>query len=578
MASSLKQGIIDEITNKAEDFETNMSHFLEEYNDWADIYSVRPPSRFRNQNTRSSHRFSNPRLTEMFRAVNALATTEYRLLTSQDPFFEPVPMELGADRERLKIVESTIQTQLLLSEYKRHLLSALTSKILFGTVIVEEQYKIIGINDLRRFPVTTFTPRSMTNVFFDRNTFEIEDSDWLMTADVISNGKLRRLPNDSDIGIEWNKAEIEEAIKQQGMTNTLNSFVRNRLDRAGFHEDSNLTGVKELLTYHGKLDAIDDGEDYLVALLNREHMIRFHKNNSMHGKKPFRVAKWIDFELSVTGKGLGHLLARSHRSMDANRQKIQDLISMGTYNIWLKDRLANINANELKIRPQQVIETDNINGIKPIVPDLRGADAGLKLDEILKNEFRAASGATNTLQAIASEGGVTASEAVLSQNEALRAISVRAELAAEQLVRKHLQIMHSNNAQNVNEILNVNIDGDPVNVYPIDLQVDVDFRVKIVTDKDFKPQRIKTLLELLNILTSIRNQHPDKFNLDITPIAMELAGSLGINPNSIIKEVQSSARDQISLQGQQQIPSGIGQQQIPEGVVQTNIGQSLASP
>jgi len=564
---SKKQRIIDEIRGKVDDYESNLSNFLDAFNLWADMFSVKPPTR-----GKSLHQFSNPRLTEMFRATNALATLEYRMLTSQDPFFETVPMELGAHREQLHALEATLQTQLFLSGYKKALLRALYSKILFGTVIVEEQYKIFGANPSgRRFPITSFEPRSMLNIAFDRHTFDIDNADWLSTSDVISNGKLMNLVNDNDVGAEWNKAEIEAAVKVDDQDNTMNSYVRNRLERAGYHRD-NLRGVKELLMYHGKLDTLNDGVEYVVALINRKAMIRFHPNNFQHGRKPFRVAKWVDFELSPTGMGLGHLLSPLQRSMDANRQKTQDLITFSTYSPWLKSRFANINPNELKLRPMQIIETDDVNGMKPIIPDLNGADAGLKLEELLKSEFRAASGATETLQAIITEA--TASEVSLAQNEAVRNISVKAELAADELVRKHLEIMHSNNVQNINQPLNVNIKGNAEVVYPIDLQIDVDFKAKTTTDKDFKPQRIKTLVELLQIMTSIRNQN---INFNPMPIAKELAGSLGINPSDI---------ELTGAQAPSQVPIGpgvapvtqAGEQAGTEGITQTPVGDILGSP
>ena len=89
-------------------------------------------------------------------------------------------------------------------------------------------------------------------------------------------------------------------------------------------------------------------------------------------------------------------------------------------------------------------------------------------------------------------------------------------------------------------------------------------------------------MEVLQILTSIRNDHPDKFNINIMPFVMEIARSLNINPESLVQRPQM----QLGLPGPGSpeglgapsgIPPNIGAA-LPPQVQQTPIGAVLGSP
>lgn len=578
-ASGKKQDIIEEIRDKVDDYEVNFSGFIAEFNDWFDIFTVKKP--LRRQNTKT---FSNPRSTEMLRAVNALATLELRMMTANDPYFDIAPMDISLDNRKLSIIQSTLETQLDITQHKRYLLKALISKILFGTVIVEEPYQTYGLNPFgRKMAATGFVPRSLLQVAFERNTSDIDNADWLSTADVITKQRLMSLAREDAEGKVWIKSEIDAAIADDSPMPNQNQYIINRLSRSGYDGEQSQKYVRELLIYRGKLDTLNDGIEYVVGLVNRKYLVRFHANNFQHGKRNFRVARWLEVELEPLAYGQGKLLASLHKSIDANRQKYQDSITFDTYSMWLMDRMGGINAQDLKIRPMQIIEADNVNAMKRLESNVGGATLGLKLEDLLKAEFRAASGATDTLQALVTEA--TASEVSLAQNEALRNISVKAEIAAASLVREHIEVMHANNIQYQNEPFNVNVRGKTTKVYPADLWYDVDFRVKIVTDKDYKPQRLKSLVEMLTVLTSIRNEHPEKYQISIIPIVEEIARSLGVNAEALILPPQPGNQLQALLgQGGATDAPGLPPPEftgnIPGGlpVVDTPVGAVLASP
>lgn len=525
----LAKKIIDEVVGKVNDYENNATSFMAQVGEWGDMFNVRSPA-IRNKKT-----FSNPRLTEFFRAVNTVGSMGYRMLTAQDPFFECRPMSLLNYDGQLMRVQATLETQLRESRYKQNLLTACMGVAAFGTQFVEERYEVVGINAFgRRIPVTTFKPRSLLQVAFERGTVDIDEADWVSTSDLTSDSGLISLADNSDkTGQHWEKSVIERAIKDESKITDLSPMLQARVTANRYAGSDGTLNRKELLVYSGKLDCINDNVEYCVALVNRRYLVKFYPNKNQHGKRDMRVAYWVRDPLSLDpmGLGIGAIGGKLHKSMDANRQRGQDGIAMASYNMFGRLRTAGINDEQMKIRPLQTIDMDEKGGLFPLITSLGGADAALKLEELLRNEFMAASGATPTLQGQLTN--VSATESTLSQNEALRNISVKYEGVAEPLVREHLNICHSNNVQYLKEPINVNKAGFAGKVYPSDLKVDVDFEIKTTTDKDYKPQRLTQLKEVLQLVLSTKSMHPSLAAMDVVPVIKAILKGLDVNPDEV---------------------------------------------
>ena len=151
----------------------------------------------------------------------------------------------------------------------------------------------------------------------------------------------------------------------------------------------------------------------------------------------------------------------------------------------------------------------------------------------MKTEFRATTGASDNLQAIVTEA--TATESSIAQTEAVRRLSVIAEIVSEPLLREHITKMHENNMTFLDQPFSIAVTGRPdgIRIYPNDLAIDVDVQTKIVTDKDFRPQRNKDLLQFLQVVTSIRNQNPQMGQINLEPFVEEFARGIGMNPKHV---------------------------------------------
>jgi len=181
----------------------------------------------------------------------------------------------------------------------------------------------------------------------------------------------------------------------------------------------------------------------------------------------------------------------------------------------------------------------------------------LAMIALRREDFRNNVGAQTNLQA--QNTGSTATEAAISQTEAIRSAGVHAEIIADTL-REHFEVQHINNLNYLDSPIWVAMTGSqkPSLVDKTKLPSNVGFIMKIVTDKDFRPERQKNLLQLLQVVTSIRNFVPSSINA-VKPLFEEVFRNAGMNPRLLNQPLP--VMDQMEKQlSQQQNGGGLANQ------------------
>src|SRR3990167_6963338 len=229
----------------------------------------------------------------------------------------------------------------------------------------------------------------------------------------------------------------------------------------------------------------------------------------------FKVGHNGGFELEPIAYGTGKFGHNIQKDMKRMMRYVSDVGKMSLWNMRLAGRGAGLKSQNMAMFPLAVIQVDDVNQILPHKPEMDGMRWGLEIMKQLIEDYRGTTGATNTLQAVVT--GATAAETTLAQGEALRGLSLKAEINCDMVIKPHLQVMHKNF-----------IDQNP---YDTKVIRDLDFIVKSVTDKDFRPEQSKKLLEFLQFATSIRQAMPLDFNP--MPIIKYFARSVGINPREL---------------------------------------------
>lgn len=512
--------VIEEISDKIGSFESRYSEDVRDIASAWNSYEGKPDPR---TNKKGIPGLANTFVYETPRAVDALATTRYRMLTATDPNFEAVSQSGNVPEDILFKNQNLISRQLEFFKYKSNLRRGLTSLELMGTLFVEMPWMAFPNNTAS--PImegTGFVPRPLNQVFFSPNAIDFESADWKGTFDIVTAFNLSRLAASDPAGQVWIPENLILAARDSE-DDKIPSAVKERLTGYGYQD---FKGMKELALWRGPLESANGFDEYMVGVVNRKHLVRFHQPHL-----PFchiLAAYSNPIEQKPFGLGVYKATKLLQRMLNSNRNRIFDLITFSLYSMFKVDRFAGLDPRDAEARPWKFLMMDNIGGMEPLRPLIEAAQYGFKLEEAMRDEFQSRTGATKNLQATATEA--TATEASLLMDQVMRKISVDTEVLGETLLRDFLYYCHAQNRLFLDRPIRLGLSGN-VEIYPEDLAYDLDFRIKVVTDKDFRPNRLKMLIQAIQIFTSIRNQLPQNFTVE--PLADEMAKMFGIDPQRL---------------------------------------------
>lgn len=534
--------VADEIAEKVKRWEVQMGTMLSRFNGYADMFrQIREPIKDKREG------FSTSVTGETTRATRTLATMMFRMMTSADPNFYFLALNDKVTPDQIEDAETLQMIQEVRLQKRRYLLKACYTMALFGTVPFEEPWVQYAPGGVPMYEGTGFYPRSLTQVAFDHSVPEIEMSDWHAIIDFVSPARMRGIARANPE--TWDLEKVEEAIAAIGDQKTLPEWVRRRREKAGY----TATGgpVLQLTTYYGALDKEEnpDNKDWVIGTINDVYVVRGHGLSQASGIRPVRFAHYVEHELEPYGYGVGQFGGELQKDMNANRRRMVNISTFALYHMWKMGRMGGIKPSQLRIRPWGVVETDDMNALEALRPDLNAFNVGKMMEDLLKEEFRGNTGATTNLQAMVTEA--TASESSIAQNEAVRNISVQTEIAAESLIRQHLIVSHKNNLQYMDAPMWLNWTGrpKPKMLYPGDLARDIEPFVRVTTDKDFRPERTRRMIEALQTITSVRSQLPPGAEVTILPLVEEIMHSLNVRFTSIVK--QQTPMEQMAARMQQ---------------------------
>lgn len=540
--------VIGEVKAKVEFWHDRMTSKLYRFNDMADMWRLIKPNA-----PADLSGFSNPQLTETTRATEALATFMHRAITAQSPNYELRSYNPNTSQEMLWQSERLIEVQKTQTQYNRKLLRALRSVALFGTVPVERPW----VRCLPNLEATDFIPRSLLQVAFDPLCFDITMSPWHAAIDFVTEEQLLKAAH--DMPEVFDPMVIQSCIGGSSGENKMSPEIISRLVAAGYlsfgAQGTKTSKIHYMVTYYGSVRDTPNAEnkDWCIGILDEQYLFRGHA--SSYTKRPFDFSYLQEFEMESYGYGVGSTGNAMQPEMNSNRGRMHDTALFGLFNMWIADRMSNIKTTQLRVKPWGVVEVDGgTNGLTPIRPQLEAINFGLMLEKMMKEEFRSTTGASDSLQAMVTEASAT--ESSIAQNEAVRRVSIMAEMQAEPLLRRHIQTMHENNLQFLDQPFWISATGagkPPLRMYPGDLAQDVEVVVKVVTDKDFRPQRNKDIIQLLQILTSIRSDHPEIGNFNLRPWIEELARGVAIDPKLIVNSPIPGSMGGIPQTGMDQV-------------------------
>lgn len=533
-----------EILRKVTAFSTDHAVQLQELNKFYKIYRCQPTK------TRSENQ-SNTVVPELFVEVEALATAIQEMVFSDDSenmFFDVVAQDGGNPIQQAEAVvtKSTIAKQIELNDLQVKTLPFFRMLALHGTWPVDISWRLgyksfwdfqsrirrpaFDCWDFRSFPIVNFA--------FDDSQEDVEQMGWCAETEQVSAKSARMMVKN---GI-WNEKVVEDAVKA-GVSR--NVYEREQRLIGGYMDLPTAGRAMTAHHYYGTLESREDDETYWAVIDSRGRFLKEPEINPYrHGEKPWLMAKWFSLPTEPFALGTGHINYRTQAEINDRRNFINDMLYASLYSMWLKrsDSGIQLPGGKMRWSPHSVLEGDIIDdsAIRRLSPDLAALGPAINLESNDIDKMRRQSGATSTLQAVAT--GITATETQQIQSEATRRLKAMVRTNISSFLRKMLYRAHELNLQFLDRPMTVSATDQSGQRYwgPVDqrdLIVEPDIRMKLTTDLDFRPFKRRELLDLLQIFGQLQaNGMLGDRRVVPDPVIEQIAASYGMDPRKFFSK------------------------------------------
>lgn len=420
--------------------------------------------------------------------------------------------------------------------------------LLDGTAIAKVPYRYKELETLRR--VTQMDPISgmpisikqpAVEVLFDGPDLEIVPiydffPDWTVKrpGDVVAMRGCVHRTYKTITALRQNKNyknvdEIEISLQSKGNSAWAKPYYSDEY-KADFDKlNDNVEGIKdegevEVWEYWGLLDPKKDGDfkEYLVVIANGDVVLRMEENFYDYKFKPFVACP--NYSRESEFYGIPELLAVRSLIKEANtlRNARLDNINLSVNPMWIADRAAGINTKSLFSRPNGVIWTNDINGIKPL-PPMDPSIGSREEMAFIQGDIQNATALVNaapTASNLGKQFGRSATGVNFIQSFASSRISLKARTLAEMYFKRVAHIMLMTNRQFVTEDHWVRV-SDPNSPNPFtQLPSDAffrsfDFVVETALDNGGPEGQFQKIQTVSQILQAIENSQPGTVKSDV---------------------------------------------------------------
>lgn len=479
---------------------------------------------------------------ETLRAVETVVAKLYGMIFAQPDWFEFYGRDNNGDEGAALALTQLTSYQMEQNSFKARVMDSLRQMVIAGLTVRKIGWDYQEVK--RRLPGQDENGKS--NVRYDtvKDTWTFEPVD-LLTFHI------------SDINIPYNDVQKAEWIGEQYIANKewvkartrrgwfsavmekelynddkvaassrASENVDSRLNSSGFN---NITkkGKCELLERWGLVpcewvmepeqmaeEGLEEGDlvEGVIVVGNRCAIIKLEVNPFSHGQKPYVVCPYIPKEFELPGMGVAQIAESLQEEINDTRNQTMDNKTLVLSTMWLKSRASGIKNSDLTIRPNGVINTNDMKGLEALRPPIV-TNVGNNMEGISKNDLRESAGAASNLQGIAQAGVGTATEASTINRESLSRLFLTAQLYAELVIRPTLIFAEFLNYQYYDHVKVIKIIG-PNGVKFKKLSPDEikdglkDVSVKISLDATENPSIVRQ--QLMNFLAIVQPMPPEQ--------------------------------------------------------------------
>lgn len=408
---------------------------------------------------------SNIFVPETLRAVETIVGKIYGMIFSQPDFMEYAGRDNNGDEGPAIALTKIVRYQMDENSFKARVMDSIRQMVIAGLTVrkilwdfeelerTKAEYDEEGVRSESKFVETikdtwTFEP-------VDLLTFQISDisvpynniqkAEWIGEQSLAEKNwtKLRMKKG-------WLSALDKDKLDEtpEGNQSSSSNDVDQRLSASGFR-NIDKKGKIEILERWGLFPCkyvytpeemeqlgFDDTDvcECVVIIGNRKAILKLERNPFWHNQKPYVVCPYVPKEFELPGLGAAQIGQSMQEEINDTRNQTMDNKTLILATMWLKSRASGIKNAQLTVRPNGVIDTNDMNGLLPLRPPIVYGH-GLNIEGVAKNDLREAVGASSNLQGIAQSGVDTATESQQINREALGRLILTAQLYAELVLK-----------------------------------------------------------------------------------------------------------------------------------------------
>jgi hypothetical protein len=294
-------------------------------------------------------------------------------------------------------------------------------------------------------------------------------------------------------------------------------------DRFNDNPDSRKNvGLVEVWEWWGNAKIKGRRQPAVIIIANGDVELRAVPNPSKHKFKPF--VAWTNCVRDGEFYGIPELLPVKGLLKEANvlRNARLDQVRLSIYSMYLVDRAAGVNRNQLTTRPSGIIYTSDMNGVRRLDPPTTDATAFRELGEIqaeAKDALGVIAGTPQLSQAARTFGRSATGVQYINSFTASR-ISTKVKLAGQQVLEPLYRMMLQWNAQFILDEQWVRVSDpnaqNPFTMLPPDaFERAIDFQLKPNYDTGGKDAEFAKLAQLGQFLQTAESTQPGITNWEV---------------------------------------------------------------
>lgn len=423
---------------------------------------------------------------ETLRAVETIVTQIYQMIFAQEDWFDYQSRDGEQDVKPALALTQLTYYQMDENSFKSRVMDSIRQMVIAGLTVrkilwdFQEVDRTIGKNSDGTLSKKTDTVRdTWTFEPVDILTFQISDINIpyndIQKAIWIGEQYIARK--------EWVKEKIKRGWFSDQMRDDLDKIdsasasivqqdVRNRESSSGYNQISlkHKFEIKErwgllpckwvyTVAQMSEMELEDDDKcEGVIVTANDLVILKLEANPFWHNQKPYVVCPYVPKENELPGIGAAQIGQSLQEELNDTRNQNMDNKTLILSTMWLKSRTSGIKNQDLTIRANGVITTNDMNGLKALNPPII-AGVGVNLEGVIKNDLRESVGAASNLQGIAQSGVGTATESSIINKQSIGRLQTTGTLFGELVLKQTLIFAEYLNYQFYDHIKVINIIG-----------------------------------------------------------------------------------------------------------------------